>query len=207
MFRSDARNKEVALARIKRLASSGLPLEPFVRTALELFDQAVPASPHRGIHIGALNSNSFIFTTSDVEGILPAHDHYFVRSPPAISGARFKIDLPTLKRVLPLRTIWFHEQVFTETMYKAEGFNEAYRPLGWHHSIGVIFHESCDYQGYFGMWRSADQKFFTNEDSEFLRAAAPHIAHGLRVTQLKSNNGDGQESKFLSLAGYNLAGR
>jgi hypothetical protein len=30
MTRSDARNKEVALARIKRLSSSGLPVEPFV---------------------------------------------------------------------------------------------------------------------------------------------------------------------------------
>jgi hypothetical protein len=34
MLRSDARNKEVALARIKRLASAALRLEPFARTVL-----------------------------------------------------------------------------------------------------------------------------------------------------------------------------
>jgi DNA-binding CsgD family transcriptional regulator len=201
MVSSDARNKELALARIKRLASSGLPLEPFVRTALELLNQAVPASPHRGIHVGTLNSNSYIFTTSDVEEILPAHDHYFVRSPPSISGARFKIDLSTLKYVLPLQTIWFHEQVFTEAMNRAEGFNEAYRPLGWHHSIGVIFQESREYQGYFGMWRSIDQKPYSPEDIGFLRRAAPHITHGLKTAELMRSAAADLES-FMPLKGW-----
>jgi hypothetical protein len=41
----DARNKEVALKRIQRLAVSGLPLEPFVVTLFQLVNDGVPYSP------------------------------------------------------------------------------------------------------------------------------------------------------------------
>ena len=47
MTRSDTRNKEIALGRIKRLASSGLPVEPFVRSVFELINDAVPNSPNK----------------------------------------------------------------------------------------------------------------------------------------------------------------
>jgi DNA-binding CsgD family transcriptional regulator len=198
---SDGRNKEVALGRIKRLASSGLALEPFVRTALDLIDDAVPASPHRGIQVGTDHSNAYIFSTTDVEKILPAHNHYFVECSPAISGARFKINLDTLKSVLPTRTIWVQEQAFLPSMMRAGGFNEAYRPLGWHHCVGVVFHELREYLGYFGMWRSSYQKPFSVEDVDFLRASAAHITHGLKLAQLQRSAASADKD-FAALPGW-----
>ena len=47
MTLSDSRNKARALGRIKRLASSGLPLEPFVRGVFESLNDGVPHSPNR----------------------------------------------------------------------------------------------------------------------------------------------------------------
>jgi hypothetical protein len=52
MLHSDARNKEVALSRIKRLASAGLQLEPFARAVLALINDGVPHSPNRVILAG-----------------------------------------------------------------------------------------------------------------------------------------------------------
>lgn len=50
---ADLRNKEVALGRIKRLASSGLLLEPLVRSVFDLINDAVPNNPNRGLHVGS----------------------------------------------------------------------------------------------------------------------------------------------------------
>jgi hypothetical protein len=46
---SDARNKEIAFGRIKRLANSGLLLEPFVMTLFELLHDAIPSAPLKGL--------------------------------------------------------------------------------------------------------------------------------------------------------------
>src|SRR5580700_2675110 len=43
---SDARNKENALRRIKRLGSAGLPLEPFAKTLFEVLEEAIPHNPN-----------------------------------------------------------------------------------------------------------------------------------------------------------------
>jgi hypothetical protein len=42
MLHSDARNKTVALGRIKRLASAALRLEPFARAVFDLINDGVP---------------------------------------------------------------------------------------------------------------------------------------------------------------------
>lgn len=60
MTRSDTRNKEIALGRIKRLASSGLLLEPFVRSVFELINDAVPNSPHRALHVGSERADAYL---------------------------------------------------------------------------------------------------------------------------------------------------
>src|SRR5216683_4601301 len=180
---SDARNKEVSLSRIRQLASSGLALEPFVRTIFELIGDAVPSSPHRAIHAGGELSDSYICSTQEVENIVPLHNHYFVESSAEISGARFRPDLDTLLRVMPTRIIWTQPESFLPNLYRAEGYNEAYRPLGWSHYTAVVFSDGHEYVGYYGMWRSADQKPFSREDIEFLRASARHVTHGLKVAQ------------------------
>jgi DNA-binding CsgD family transcriptional regulator len=183
MMLSDSRNKARALGRIKRLASSGLPLEPFVRSVFELINDAVPNNPNRGLHVGSDRSDAYI-CTPETRKIVPLHNHYFVKSPSEISGARFRLDLETLKHVLPSKTIWLQHEAFGPNVYRAEGFNETYRPLGWHHTVGVIFQEAGKYEGYYGIWRSLDQKPFNRDDIAFLTAAAPHITHGLKTAQL-----------------------
>ncbi len=52
MMSSDSRNKEIALGRIKRLASSGLPVEPLVRSVFELVNDAIPDSRNKNFMIG-----------------------------------------------------------------------------------------------------------------------------------------------------------
>lgn len=184
MMLGDMRRKELALGRLKRLASSGLPLEPFVEAVFELVNDAVPNSPNRSFLASVDRSDAYICNTPELQKIVPLHSHYFVDSSPEISGARFKLDLNTLKYVLPSRTIWLQHEAFGPNVYRAEGFNETYRPLGWHHTVGVIFHEAHKYVGYYGIWRSVDQKPFSHDDIAFLTAAAPHITHGLKFAQL-----------------------
>ncbi len=184
MTRSDTRNKEVALGRIKRLASSGLPLEPFVRSIFELINDAVPNSPNRSLHVGEGRSDAYIWSTPEVGANISLNNRYFVNSSPEISGMKFRIDMHTLQHVLPSKTIWSHRDVFLPEFDRAEGFNETYRPLGWHHSLAVTFCEAYSYIGYCGIWRTVDQKPFGHEDVTFLKAAAPHVAHGLKAAKL-----------------------
>jgi hypothetical protein len=184
MTRGDTRNKEIALGRIKRLASSGLPVEPFVRSIFELFNDAVPNSPNRSLHVGEDRSDAYVWTTPEVGAISSLHNRYFVDSPATISRTKFRLDMHTLRNVFPSKTVWLHQDVFLPDFDRAEGFNETYRPLGWHHSVAVTFHESCNYLGYYGIWRTIDQKPFSREDIAFLRACAHHVAHGLKAAQL-----------------------
>jgi DNA-binding CsgD family transcriptional regulator len=200
MTLSDSRNKARALGRIKRLASSGLPLDPFVRSIFELIDDAVPNSPNRSLHTGGERSDAYICSTQEVVGIASLHNHYFVESSQEISGTRFPLDLHTLRHIFNSKTIWLHEEVFVPEFRRAEGFNEAYRPLGWHHSIASVYHEAGEYLGYYGIWRTSDQKPFSREDVAFLRAAATHISHGLRVAGLLARPKPTPD--FFSLPGW-----
>jgi len=201
MTLSDSRNKARALVRIKRLASSGLPLEPFVRSIFELINDAVPSSPNRAIHVGGKDADAYI-CTPEVGKIIPLHHHYFVSSPSELSGAKYRMNLDTIVHLLPTKTIWLQEDFFTPNLYRAEGFNEAYRPLGWHHMIGTIYHDVGEYLGYFGMWRSADQKPYSREEIEFLSASAPHIAHGLRAAQLLARDSSSDADSFAPVTGW-----
>jgi hypothetical protein len=94
------------------------------------------------------------------------------------------LSIDTLRGIFPSKTMWSHEEVFVPNFHRAEGFNETYHPLGWHHSVATVYHEAGGYLGYYGMWRTADQRPFSPEDIAFLRASAPHIAHGLRSARL-----------------------
>jgi DNA-binding CsgD family transcriptional regulator len=204
MVRSDARNKEVAIARIKRLASSGLPLEPFARTALDLLNDGVAYSPNRVILAGGSNYiDSYIGSTPEIATAIPLYRKFFLDAPPEVSGLRVPYDTQGLSKVLPSRIIWTLEQLALPDFYRREGFNAVYRPLGWHHLVQVIFQESGEFAGYCPVWRSADQKPFVTDDINFLRAAAPHIAHGLKTAQLMRRDG-GDGKSFAPLAGWSL---
>ena len=185
MIRSDIRNKEIALGRIKRLASSGLPFEPFVRVAFELINDAICNSDHKVFHVGGVDGLDKYFGNSpEIVAAVPFQKHFFVDSPPEVGGTKFRYDAYAYTHILPRRTVWTQEEICHPGLYRAEGYNQVYRPLGWHKLLQVVFAEAGEYLGYCPIWRTVDQKPFSREDSEFLKASAPHIAHGLRSAHL-----------------------
>jgi DNA-binding CsgD family transcriptional regulator len=180
------RRKELALARIKRLSSSGLALEPFLRSVLELVNDAVPYSPNRVILAGGTDRvDAYIGSTPEIAAAAPLYRQYFVDAPPQISGVKFSYDSHALRRVLPSRNIWPQEELILPNFFRAEGYNTVYRPLGWDHFVQVVFHEAGEYLGYFPVWRSVDQRPFSREDIDFIKAISSHVAHGLRTAQLQ----------------------
>jgi DNA-binding CsgD family transcriptional regulator len=125
-----------------------------------------------------------------------------VDAPPEVSGVRFKYDSYALRCVLPSSITWSQEALVLPNFQRAEGYNTVYRPLGWHHFVQVVFQESGEFIGYCPIWRGADQKPFSREDIAFIRATAPHIAHGLKVAQLQRRvhiEGD----SFAAVPGWN----
>jgi DNA-binding CsgD family transcriptional regulator len=185
---SDARNKEIALTRIKRLASSGLRLQPFVETLFELMNDGVPHNHNRVFYLTGNDDEPVVICASrETEAILPLHQKYFWGSPAENSGARYGIDSPTIKNIVPTRIIWTTEEVFTDDFYRSEGFNVVYRPLGYHTLAYVTFTDDGEFIGGYPMWRGAGEKPFSREDFAFFKTAAPHISHGLRVAKARTN--------------------
>jgi DNA-binding CsgD family transcriptional regulator len=201
MIRSDLRNKEIALGRIKRLASSGLPLEPFARSAFELLHDGIPHSENRSLLVaGGSGAGAFVGSTSETVAAVVPFQHFFVERP-EISGARFAQDMRTIERILPLKSVWAHEEIARPNYLRSEGFNAVMRPLRWHHHIEVVCQENGKFFGYFPLWRAEGEKPFTRLDADFLRAAAPHLAHGVKVAQLKDDTAIDQDG-FATLSGW-----
>jgi DNA-binding CsgD family transcriptional regulator len=201
MTRSDTRNKEIALGRIKRLASSGLPLDPLIRTLFELVNDAIPHSPNKNFMIGGDRADTYIGNTPEANEVVPIHQRYFAETPSEISGSKLSFDADTLRRVFISKTIWMHEEIAQADFYRTEGFNAVFRPMGFHHSVAAVYQEDDEFLGYYPIWRSDDQKPYSREDVAFLRASAPHIAHGLRAAQFltrETNCDDG----FAPLASW-----
>ena len=185
MTLSDSRNKARALGRIKRLASSGLPLDPFVRGAFEALNDGVSHSPNRVMLAGGGERiDAYIGSTEEIARATPLFHKFFVDSPPGVCGVRFPYDTDAIRNVLPSKVIWTQDDLILDHFYRAEAYNVVYRPMGWHHLLQVVFQESGEFLGYCPIWRSADQKPFSRDDTEFLRNAAPHVAHGLRAARL-----------------------
>jgi DNA-binding CsgD family transcriptional regulator len=203
MTLSDARNKQIALARIKRLCSLGLPVEPLVRGLFDLIDDGVPHSPNRAFHVGdSRRISAYITSSPGMQELVPIQKHFFVDSEPRACGIAFRYDAYAFKTLLPSKTIWEQHEIALPNLYRAEGYNVVYRPLEWNHILQVVFEEGNEYLGYYPIWRSADQKPFGREDIQFLRAAAPHISHGLRTARLLSRESSDDVSAFAPLPGW-----
>jgi DNA-binding CsgD family transcriptional regulator len=202
MTRGDLANKEVALGRIKRLASSGLPLEPFVRAVFELIHDAVPSSPNRAFHVGAEGSMAFIFSNVETERLVcPVHDRFYVEAPPEVSGIRIRMTVPTVRQLSRSKPIWQYEEIALPNFHRSEGFNTVFRPAGYHRFLLVIFREGAEFVGYYPIWRSADQQPFSPQDIQFVQAASPHIAHGLKAARLMERASTGHDG-FVPLSGW-----
>jgi DNA-binding CsgD family transcriptional regulator len=203
MIRSDRRNKEIALGRIKRLASSGLPLEPFSRALFELLNDAIPHSPNRLIQVAGEDIGDFVFgATPEMLAVLPAYYHHYFEKPET-SGSKIAEDPLTLRRVWVQKDVWTQDEVALPDAYRWAGYNEVWRRIGWHHFLQCVLQEEGRFVGRYPLWRTCDQKPFVREDVEFLRAAAPHITHGLRVSQLMTCDAAGTSDGFTPLPGWN----
>jgi DNA-binding CsgD family transcriptional regulator len=201
MMLGDMRRKELALGRIKRLSSSGLPLEPFVEAVFELVNDAVPNSPNRSFLASLDRSDAYICNTPELQKIVPLHSHFYVESPPTLSGTRFRIDTATMRQLSRSKIIWPLDEIALPNFYRSEGFNNVFRPLGFHDCLLVLFQEAGELVGSYPVWRTADQKPFSSQDLAFLQAAAPHIAHGLKSVRLLARRPDNKDG-LIPLVGW-----
>jgi transposase/DNA-binding CsgD family transcriptional regulator len=178
---SDSERKRRALARIKRLASSGLPLQPLAYTLFDLVHEAVPydeASP--GLATESLTGPRWIARGFDYDRWFPQMQKYLIEAKPEVSGLRS----PSLLPQNPL-TVLRHEQIVQPNYYSSEGYNEFFRHMGMHHGIlTVLRDEPRNFLGYYPVFRSNGMKPFTRDDADFFKAAATHIAHGVRTAGL-----------------------
>jgi DNA-binding CsgD family transcriptional regulator len=202
MTLSDSRNKARALSRIKRLASSGLPLDPFVRAIFELLNDAVPSSPNRTFHVGGERTDAYICNSAELNKVVPLHNRYYVESPPEISGAKFRVNPAVLNKLFPSKAIWMHDEVTLPILYRTEGYNVVFKPWGFHHCLMVMFQDAGELLGCYPIWRGADQKQFSHDDMDFVRSAAPHVAHGLGVGRLLER-AEPAGNDFLPMPGWN----
>jgi DNA-binding CsgD family transcriptional regulator len=53
--------------------------------------------------------------------------------------------------------------------------------LSFHHGLLINLRDRLGQNGAYPLWRSADMENFTTEDMRFAQAAAPYIAHALRI--------------------------
>jgi DNA-binding CsgD family transcriptional regulator len=201
---SDARNKEIALIRIKRLASSGLELQPFVETLFELMNDGVPHNPNRVFFLAGSDDPVVVICGSrETEAILPLHNKHF-DAPSEKSGAKLGMEAGSFKNIAPTRTIWTTEDFYTDNFYKSDGFNIVYRPLGYRTLACVTFIDEGSLLGAYPAWRGADEKPFSREDFAFFKAAAPHISHGLQVARAMTTRAEHNDFLPSSLWGTGI---
>jgi DNA-binding CsgD family transcriptional regulator len=192
---SDIRNKEIALIRIKRLASSGLELQPFVQTLFELMNDGVPHNPNRVFFLGSADQPVVFCSSPETEAMVPLHEKYFGGHSSDEKDPRYRLDSHFFKNILPTRTTWTIEDLATDSFYKSEAFNAVYRPLGYRTLAWVTFTDDGSLLGAYPAWRGTDQKPFSREDFAFFRAVAPHISRGLRVAKARTTGKE--HSDFL----------
>ena len=182
----DVLNKERTMHKIKRLATSGLPLEPYVRGLLDLIHEAVPGGAHKPFFPDPANRPVALIQNfpAPYPVIMALRNHWLTsESTPQLSGLSIRFDSQTLKRGFLSKTVWPLEQFMTPQFYRSDGFNECARPLNHHHCICVSYYEDAEAVGFYPLWRESDQPPFSREDIAFLNSSAPFVTHGLRVAQ------------------------
>ena len=173
---SDHARKESALRRIKRLCSSGLPLHPLATALFELMGDAVPHCKNRVLLAdNGCHPDRYLANSAEVAAWTPVYRRLFLESPPDISG------LIPVHTILEGKLVWRHEEAAPPHFYRSEGYNELMRHLGFHHVLIINLRDHLEQAGGYPLWRSADMGTFTAEDVRFAQAAAPYIAHALRI--------------------------
>jgi DNA-binding CsgD family transcriptional regulator len=173
-------SKEVALRRIRRLASSGLPLYPFVQTLFELVAEAIPAGDlPQALWTDPESGLSWIFANLDQAKWVPVLANCGIgANPQAWRGLRPRNELDSRRPVLTLNE-------FTASDYRRSAiYEEFFRPLKLEQGLLLQLVSCGELTGYYPIYRSASMPSFSREEIVFLTNATPHIAHGLRIAKL-----------------------
>ncbi|MBV8362525.1 MAG: hypothetical protein JO189_32030 [Deltaproteobacteria bacterium] len=177
----DYARKRQALARIKRLASAGMPLQPFAYTLFDIIHDAVPhdeASP--GLTAASGASFRWIIRDFDYSRWFPQMQKYLLNARSEISGFR----PPSLLPQNP-HTVLRHEEIICPNYYRSEGYNEFFRWMGMHHGLVTLLRdEQGSFLGYYPVFRSEKMRPFSRDDAGFLQVAAPAIVEGVRTAGL-----------------------
>jgi DNA-binding CsgD family transcriptional regulator len=174
---SDHERKRRALARIKRLSSSGMSLQPFAYTLFDLVYDGVPYDEAtQGLAAASTSGSGWVVRNFDYDRWSPTMDKYLSEAGPGMS-CTYSLHLGQIRR-----TVVRHEQIARPDYYRSEGYNEFFRPLGMHHGLLTLLRDEQEcFVGYYPVFRSALMKPFSNDDMAFFKAAAPHIAHGVGI--------------------------
>lgn len=176
-----ARQQELALRKIRRLASSGLPLYPFVLTLFDLIAEAIPAGDlARGLWTDPGSSSSWVFANLDQSKWVPILAALTQGHKPASwPGFRPSDQLHQTRKVL-----FTYEEFALPDYARSALYHDFLRPLKLEQGLLLQLATHDQLVGYYPVYRSSAMKPFDRDDQRFLIAAAPHIAHGLRTAKL-----------------------
>ncbi len=187
-------DKEAALRRIRRLASSELPLEPFVKTLFAIVARVFPLAENQTLladprppFIGYVVSRPEIVAYNERNRVLN------IEGGSETSGVR-NFNSPEMLQ----KPIWMHEEIALPYYYNSAGYNEVQRPLRMHHCMIAMLVEHGKLVGRWPMWRSEGMPTWNHEDAKFTAAAIPYITHGLRLRQ-ERKFGAASADEFVSL--------
>jgi len=168
------------LGQLRRLASSGLPLYPFIQTLFDLIGEAIPAGDlPRALWTDARSSSSWVFANLDVAKWVPVLANCgAVGNPEAWPGLRPRRELDHTRAVLTLGE-------FTAPDYRRSLlYKEFFQPLKLEQGLLVQLRCPDELMGFYPIYRSAGMPPFARDEIAFLTKAAPHIAHGLKTAKL-----------------------
>jgi DNA-binding CsgD family transcriptional regulator len=172
-------SKDIALRRIRRLAVSGLPLEPFVQTLFEIVGAALPLADNQTLLADPRPPyTGYVYSNPAMAQAAALNRRLVIESGPELSGVR-DFNSPEMLT----KTVWMHREIALPHLYRSPGYNEVQRPLGMHHCMIVMLVEDGQLVGRWPMWRSEGMPDWHREEAHFMCAAASYITHGLQVAR------------------------
>jgi len=182
--------QQTALARLKKLATSGLPVIPLVMAIFEVIEEAIPSSDQKALCTAA-------------DGNLRSPDNWIRRNvvDEVKNSARYKYyvsDIPVDRSLIANPQI-FDERLLDEQptlpgFHRTETYHEYFRPIGEHHGIVIIARDGKICVGAYPIWRSATMPEFSVNDIRFAKIAALEIGHALSIAyRLESRRANGEE--------------
>lgn len=189
---SETHRKQVALKRIKRLASAGLPLRTF---ALALMDLVADAIPQTDLRIMTADfANHLWLSGEDLSPLAPLFGHLLTI--PEENG------LVLDPQILVRQQTWSHEEIEIGRNEDSISYNELGRHIGYHHVLALMIHDDRGGLGCFPLWRSAKMAPFSRTDRQFLDAIAPQVNHAVSIARHFNPDKASAEGDFEKMAGF-----